>query len=63
MKSHPLQGPLIFIAAGIIWNGSGTFHAGGNRDYDGWAMAGSIAAAVLFLLGFFALAGSRHHDK
>jgi hypothetical protein len=63
MKSHSLTGPLILIAAAIFWHGSGAFHAGGNRGYDSLAGAGSIAAAILFLLGFFACAASRDHDK
>ena len=51
MNSHPLKGPLILIAAAIIWNGSGVFHAGGKRDYDGYAIAGCIAAGVLLIAG------------
>ena len=51
MSSRPLKGPLILVAAAIVWNGSGVFHAGGKRDYDGYAIAGCIAAGLLLLVG------------
>jgi hypothetical protein len=48
---HSLKGPLLVIAAAIIWNGSATFHSGGKRDYDGWAAGGTVVAGVVLLIG------------
>lgn len=46
-----MKGPLLIIAAAIIWNGSAIFHSGGKRDYDGWAIGGTVVACLLLVIG------------
>jgi len=46
-----LKGPLLVIAAAIIWNGSAIFHCGGKRDYDNFAGGGTVAACVVLAIG------------
>ncbi len=59
MNSHPLKGPLILIAAAIIWNGSAVFYTSARYRADYTGNGGIVAACVLLLWGVIQMVRGR----
>ena len=50
---HPLRGPLLVIAAAIIWVGSVIVHAGAKYRSHDVSMAGVVAAVAILAMGLY----------
>lgn len=49
MKSY--TGPLLIVAAALVWNGSATYMASSRGRADDFAICGSIVSVALLLWG------------